>query len=122
MPQTDLRKAARHLAALRDILADARAPRPATAAAAELLLGAMSRMLADCLWQKQLMELRGFVHELHVAGNHEQWVRGPLAGRDNLRLQIFKTVNGLEARIEALRVIRQAGAAAQIASRARTRA
>jgi len=109
MRQKQIALASRHVAAVKDLLCESRdgGYDAEVLGSFELLHGAITRLVSDCLCQQKLAELRTLARALYSDAYHA-WARSPLTGSDYLRLQMFKAFNALENRLDTLQEIRSA--------------
>lgn len=105
----DLKEARRQLGLLEDLLSlhkpggrDLRMQ-----ALVQLLCGSLARAVSDGLCQALVGDLKGYAMAVY-SDDHEEWARSGLDGRDYLRLQIYKSLNAVDARLRRLESIRLA--------------
>jgi hypothetical protein len=117
MRHADLESARAHLCVVRDLLSERKDAGEdcAVLGAAGLVLGSISRSMPDCLVQQGLLELWSYLTALFSANGPEMWSRPPLSGAEYLRLQVFKTLNRLDARLRTIQSMRSSDSDAQSA-------
>src|SRR3954471_14985960 len=104
MRHRDLELAWQHLNVIRELFAahGSNGLEAEVVAAIELLSGSLSRVATDCIFQKRLGDLLTFTRTLYLEPEGARWQHSGLASTEFLRLQVLKSLNGLESRLGSL--------------------
>ena len=108
-PYGDLEEARQYLEVIADLLSTENGSPQARRLAPQIhmLCGGANRALLDLIFQDNLEDLKTFASAL-FSDEHTSWEKGSLTGHEYLRLQILKTLNVLNTRLQSIHAMRRA--------------